>query len=239
MMEGPYTETFIGAREKCAGLYFLFRGRWHGDARTGSYPVTRYAIALVIVCIYSITTFRRIPVWKDDVTLWQTAAADFPTNYTAHFRAGEAYYQEKRWNEAEQSFVKARKLNPAAYGNSSHYLGLIYYQQKKLNEAEAEFTNELKMFPDNVDALYNIAIIKMDQDHWEASAPFLEMALKNADKGMKIKILNMIAVVYSRLERYSDAQEALSQARQLGPNNEETVKNLNYLNKLMPSQYQH
>ncbi|TPN81648.1 tetratricopeptide repeat protein [Aquimarina algicola] len=75
-----------------------------------------YNLYVVVILMFSIsfavTTFTRIQVFKNNISVWSNAAEVNPGNQYAYYNLGITYGNKKEMNLAETYFSKAIKVNP-------------------------------------------------------------------------------------------------------------------------------
>jgi cytochrome c-type biogenesis protein CcmH/NrfG len=71
----------------------------------------------------------------------------------AHYRLGDAYTREERWNEAQGPLERSVWLNPN-YSGPYILLGKVYLKQKELANAEGVLRHALQLDPQNPTAHY-------------------------------------------------------------------------------------
>ena len=82
-----------------------------------------------------------------------------PDNFNAEFNLGDAYFKQKRYDEAVKSFEKAlvktqdRNLKAKAF----HNIGNSFLKAQKLKESVAAFKESLKLNPQDMETKYNLS----------------------------------------------------------------------------------
>ena len=104
------------------------------------------ALSLVILLTFSIATYRRNSIWKDEITLWQDTVRKSPGKARAHFALGVAYGEKRDLDKAIASYEKALQLNPA-YVEAYNNLGAAYGSRGDYQRAIKEFRKSLQMDP--------------------------------------------------------------------------------------------
>jgi len=82
-----------------------------------------------------------------------------PEDWRAWVNLGYAQYEAGYWEEAEKSYLEARKLSPDTAW-IDYFLGLVYYQQGKLPKAAAAFSEVIKAYPDSLLPRYQLALVR-------------------------------------------------------------------------------
>lgn len=105
-----------------------------------------YIITILVLGFYSFGTISRIPVWKNEFTLYSDIARKAPDSFFAHNFLGRAYAKQGRINEAINELETALKLKPDLA--EAHYnLGLIYMSLRRNDDAVNEFKAALMINP--------------------------------------------------------------------------------------------
>lgn len=95
-------------------------------------------LLVLIVIFFSVLTFRRNTVYKDDLTFWTDAVEKSPKKVRPLNFRGAEHYKSSRYNEAISDFTKAIELNPdfhILYFNR----GACYRKMGKYNEAIRDY----------------------------------------------------------------------------------------------------
>jgi uncharacterized protein (AIM24 family) len=132
--------------------------------------------------------------------------------FLKHFNKGKAYYDEKRFEEAERELEEAYLLRPRDQ-KVLNLLGLVYFKQDKYEKAEEVYRKLAAESPDAHTLFYNLGLIcfKLAR-HEEAETAFLKALELNRDNP---KINFYLGSIYERLHRF---QDAIYQYRQAGAN---------------------
>lgn len=118
---------------------------------------------------------------------------------------GRAFYQEKKFGEAEINFRKAIELNPKLW-KSHNYLGNIYDYQKEYEKAVTEYKFALAIKPNNGSLYNNLGVSYSLAGKYKKAISAFDKAI--AVRYIKSKVYNNLGVALSNLGRYSEALEA-------------------------------
>jgi tetratricopeptide (TPR) repeat protein len=108
-----------------------------------------------IVFFYSMGTYQRIFVWKDELTLWEDAVSKSPKKPKARNNLGNAYYNKGLYKEAIREYKRAVFLFPdweKPYNN----LGNVYAFQRLYTEAIEKYKESIKINPNFAKAYNNL-----------------------------------------------------------------------------------
>ncbi len=82
-----------------------------------------------------------------------------PKNYTAHFNLGDAYYKQKKYDDAIKSYQQAlteSKTN-VEKANVYHNIGNALLKDKKIDKSIDAYKQALKLNPDDPSTKYNLS----------------------------------------------------------------------------------
>ena len=105
-----------------------------------------YAITGFVILIFSILTYTRNEVWKDELTLWNDVVEKSPKKARAYNNRGLAYFQNKDYNPALADFLKALELNPK-YHHTYKNLGILYFKVRQHEKAIELYNKFIELFP--------------------------------------------------------------------------------------------
>jgi len=135
-------------------------------------------IAAVILIFFSVLTYQRNAVWKDEFTLWNDTVQKSPHKARGYNNRGLEYYRQGKFNEAMADFNKAIEINPdyaAAYSNRS----VLYGFKGNLAEAMMGFNKAIAINPNYTDAYRNRAFTYYQLKEYNN-------ALEDLDKAQKL-----------------------------------------------------
>ena len=112
-------------------------------------------VSVFIITLYSLGTFNRNTIWKDDYTLWSDAVKKAPDECIPNIGLGEALFDRGETNKAIQHFRIALSLNRYfAESTAKDYYrrGIFYLQAGWTDKAIKQFQIALFLKPSNADA---------------------------------------------------------------------------------------
>ena len=118
-----------------------------------------------VILIFSISTFQRNKVWRDESTLWSDSIKKSPENFVALHRLGRSYLAVGRWENAAEILAKAirvetRKMPHDPVLAETHFLyGLALEEMGRRKEAFQEYKKAIKLKPSHPQAHYRLAMI--------------------------------------------------------------------------------
>ncbi|MFH1778172.1 MAG: tetratricopeptide repeat protein [Candidatus Omnitrophota bacterium] len=104
------------------------------------------AVLLIIISGYSVLTYARNSVWRNELTLWNDVVCKSPGKLRLYNERGNAYRKIGRLDEAIADFNKAIKINPKdslAYNNR----GLVYMKRGLIGKAISDYNRAIKLNP--------------------------------------------------------------------------------------------
>lgn len=128
----------------------------------------RFKLALlgIVILLFSVLTFQRNQVWKNELTLWTDTVLTAPKSYVAHNNLAGYYMQKGFINNAYDEIQFALKLKPDfvdAYTN----LGALYEKRSFYPEARKAYETALSINPKHPSALSNLGNIYKKMGHKE------------------------------------------------------------------------
>ena len=132
--------------------------------------------------------------------------------FLTHFNKGQAFYEERRFEDAERELEEAYLLRPRDQ-RVLNLLGLVYFKQEKLEKAEEVYRKLAAESPDAPTLFHNLGLIHFKLNRLEEAEAAFSKALELAGANPKINFY--LGNIYERLQRF---QDAIYQYRQAGAN---------------------
>jgi protein O-mannosyl-transferase len=151
-----------------SGIYYFF----------GDKTVTAVAILLIVIAGYSILTYRRNFIWKDELTLWNDVVRKSPHKARPYNSRGLAYQNQGDFSQAISDYNQALQINPN-YAKAYNNRGNIYYNQGNLSQALSDCDQAIKINPNYAKAYSNRGDIYYDQGN-------LGQAISDYDQALQI-----------------------------------------------------
>ncbi|MCK4912030.1 MAG: tetratricopeptide repeat protein, partial [Thermodesulfovibrionales bacterium] len=188
----------------------LFAGSFYALHQTRKWP--RIAALLVLV-VFSVLTFIRIPVWKNDEALYTHMTEAGAVSYKGWYNLGVTKYEQGDLAEARRLWELTARVMPEMYTVYNN-LGVIYEQEGQYGKAEDAFRKVLsaKEMPEVYFNLAN-ALIKQGKTD-EAEAAYLR-AIEMDPSGVGPYMV--LSGVYERAGRRDRAIEVLREAMSHAP----------------------
>ncbi|MCC7262720.1 MAG: tetratricopeptide repeat protein [Candidatus Latescibacteria bacterium] len=135
----------------------------------------RWAGAAALVLLAALT-LQRNPVWQDEYTLWQDAAAKAPQMFRVQSNWGLARYARGQVPEAEAAFERSLQLNPR-YAKTWCNLGSVYEEQGRPAEAVRAYQQALSLEPGLAGAHTNLGHLQLARGDLAGAESHLQQAL--------------------------------------------------------------
>ena len=132
--------------------------------------------------------------------------------FLTHFNKGKAFYDERRFEDAERELEEAYLLRPRDQ-RVLNLLGLVYFRQDKLEKAEEVYRKLAAESPEAHTLFYNLGLIYFKLNRLEEAELAFLKALELTRDNPKINFY--LGSIYERLHQY---QDAIYQYRQAGAN---------------------
>ncbi len=130
----------------------------------------RMTVSIVIgvtVVVFSVATYQRNLIWKDNITLWTNVIQESPNKARGYTNLGAAYRDQHRIQEAIQAYKTAIALLTLRPGlvqakhdlaKAHNILGNTYQMLGRLEDALQEYKTALILKPNLADAHNNLGI---------------------------------------------------------------------------------
>jgi protein O-mannosyl-transferase len=171
---------------------------------------------------FSIKTYSRSGVWKNDMTLWNDVISRDQNIYEAYINRGNAFKNENKNDLAMADFSKAIELNP----NSSfafYNRGTAYEDAKKYELAMADYNKAIELNPDFSPAYNN-------RGNLYANGNKSDLALADFNKAIELnkdysQAYNNRGNLYANANKYDLALADFNKAVELSPGNSKAYNN--------------
>ena len=100
-------------------------------------------LSMVIAC-YSVLTYQRNKVWKDEITLWNDVVARSPHKARPHYNRGSFYLKEGDLIRAMADLNKAIEIDPN-YAEAYNNRGNVYYREDNGSQALRDYNKAIEM----------------------------------------------------------------------------------------------
>ncbi|MFA6111335.1 MAG: tetratricopeptide repeat protein [Candidatus Latescibacterota bacterium] len=180
-------------------------------------------VGAVLLCGLALLTWQRNPIWRDELSLWQDAAAKAPGLFRAQSNLGLALYEAGQAEEALVVLQRALRLNPR-YAKSWNNLGLVHEELGHLVEAEEAYTRALVLDPELAGARANLGRLCLTLGRDDEAREHLERARSLDPYAPEPRIA--LGLLHQRAGRLPRAVDLYLEAARVDPGKAEAWNNL-------------
>jgi len=134
-------------------------------------------IAAGIIIGFSIVTFQRNRVWRDEIALWGDTAQKSPHKARAQYCLGYAYFNKGDFNKALTHFDQAVQIKPN-YIEALVNRGIIYFEEGRMPQALADYDKVIKLDDNVAEAFYNRGNVFLKQNNLSRAILDYDLAIK-------------------------------------------------------------
>jgi tetratricopeptide (TPR) repeat protein len=117
------------------------------------------AALVSILAVLAFLSNRQARVWKDGITLWSSAIANYPGQPLAYNNRGNAYCYQGDNRRALSDYDRAVAIRPD-YADAYNNRGNAWRGLNEYDRALADYTQALRFDPRLADAYYNRAVVR-------------------------------------------------------------------------------
>ncbi len=166
--------------------------------QTLKHTIPRLLCLLAIPLGLGLNTHQYSKVWESDITLWEFARETQPNNIHAAIYLAEAYYREKRYEEAlplyQRAYLNRELISPEQrlnifinrYFDTAYRLGL--YQEAEIAIYTSMQEKRLWFLPTG-DIYYSAALVNIKLANFKTALQLVEMASQAGGDEEKIQLL--------------------------------------------------
>jgi len=187
------------------GLFLLLKG-----------PRRFIIVFSLLTLVFSVTTYRRNQVWRDELTLWQDVVRKSPGKARGYNGLGLAYSKAGTYDEAIAAYQKAIKLNPD-YAQAHTSLGAAYGKKGDHDQAIAHLRKAIKLNPKSVKAYNNLGAAYGKKGDYRQTIKYCKRALEL--NPTYADAYNNVGSAYGKRGDYDQAIRYFQEAIALDPGN--------------------
>jgi protein O-mannosyl-transferase len=161
--------------------------------------------------------------WIDSYSLWCNVARVRPGYWAAHYNAGLALLDTKRFDEAQASLDRAIALRPDD-SNVLAALGRSYDGKGEISSAVASFKKAIEISPEMFEAYNDLGTVYFKNGEYALAEANFAAALRLKPEATASRF--NLGLCYSRIGRYSDATRELERVVQATPLDAEALYEL-------------
>jgi len=132
---------------------------------------------LVLIAGYTFGSARENSHWADPYSLWSQAARVRPSCWQAHYNAGLALIDMKRFPEAREALERASAVAPTEPWIFDA-LGRVFAATGDRQSAIANFRRSIDLDPDMFESLNNLGTVYFDSGNYQQAEALFASALK-------------------------------------------------------------
>jgi tetratricopeptide (TPR) repeat protein len=168
--------SYIGLILVVASLYEMYKNNIINRS-TKLKPIFHVVIVIFLLfCAYS--TFARIDVWKNSLSLWTDVIAKDPQASLAYTARGDYKVAVLDYPGAEADYSKAVQIDSLS-AVALNNLGYVMIKEKEYKKAEADFARAIRLKPHFAKAYYNRSCL------WIETAEY-QKAIADCDKAISL-----------------------------------------------------
>ena len=179
-----------------------------------NYFKTMMVVLTMIVACYSVMTYQRNKVWKDELSLGNDIVQKSPHKARPYYNRGLSLYNQDKLAQAMSDYNKAIEIDPKlaeAYDNR----GVVYDKQEKFTQAISDYNRAIEIDPNYARAYYNRGLSFYTQGN-------LAQAMFDYNKAIEInpnyaEAYDNRGVVYYMQDKYPQALSEYNRAIEIDP----------------------
>lgn len=142
---------------------------------------------------------------------------------------GDVLFQEKKYNEARDSYKKALKLNDQIYQIWEQLLR-IEVSQGDFQQAIADGEEGLAVFPNQAELYLYTGIAYSQTKKYDKAVSYLKNAadLETEDQEIRTQIFSTLGDSYNALKNYKESDQSYEKALAINPDNSYVLNNYAY-----------
>jgi tetratricopeptide (TPR) repeat protein len=193
-------------------------------------PAFAICVFMVLTLAYTLGAARENRSWADSYSLWSNVARVRPEYWAAHYNAGLALLDAKRFEEARVSLDRAVSLKPDE-ANAVDAMGRACDGTGEVSAAVASFKRAIEINPEMFESYNNLGTVYFkNKDYALAEANFAAaLRLRPETSASRYNL----GLCYARQGRYSDATRELERVVQATPEDAEAHYELGLAYKKM------
>jgi len=166
--------------------------------------ITTAAILILVLAIYSRTTFARNHVWLSDKALYTSMTEDAPDAMFGHLSLGRYYLAKNDYELARPHVLRAMEIYSNHPDVLDAYAGLMFHD-KNYSEAKIAIEQSISIYPAPAQSHYFYALILAKMGRYQASLDITFDRLTPSISRPEIRFLT--AVNYYRLNQPIEAEK--------------------------------
>jgi len=129
------------------------------------------SIVILLTIFYSTVSFNRNFDWKNEASLFASAATRSPNSVLSRSNLGAIYLLEDNLPAAEKEIMAAQNIYDS-YNHNLNNLGLLYLKQGQIEKAKNQFIYTLKKYPSYGPSIDNLALAYFKLGEYQKAKKF-------------------------------------------------------------------
>ena len=185
------------------------------------------ALLCGVVVVFSIWTYQRNGVWKDEITLWQDCVMKSPASVRSLSNLASSLYMKGKFDEAFGLLNKAVRLNPADEKVHVH-LGNVLFAMGNRDQAIKNYRKALRLYPAYDKAHINLGSVLLFEGRVKEAVVHFKEALRI--NNFNDKAHSNLAKALLKEGKTQEAVIHFEKALRINPDNIDAYNNLKIRN---------
>jgi len=195
------------------GLSFML-GIFLSSLKSGKLNQVLWGGFMLVVLVFSIATFQRNKVWKDDITLFSNVLKNNPNVLEALNNRGNAYNYKGQFDLAIADFDRGLEIQPN-YKNFYNNRAQSYFMLDSLELALKDLDKAIKLDPGYLDAYRNKGQVLYSMEDYEHAVWVYSKAIRIAPYRALFYLAR--AEAYLKLDKSEEALADFQKAAEVYP----------------------
>ncbi|MBI4526615.1 MAG: tetratricopeptide repeat protein [Deltaproteobacteria bacterium] len=195
------------------------------DAVAGFIRGTALVGLIAMMALAGYRTLARNRDWKDEYSLWQSAARVSPSSAKVHLGLGTTLLQRGMLDDAVREIREALRIYPA-YVPAQLQLGLTLLKKGAIDEAIVAYEEAVRRFPNEADLYVNLGAALMKKGRIQEAVAAYEQGIAVSPKSATAH--HNLGQALVQQENFPQAADAFRKALELNPYDAETLNGLGY-----------
>jgi len=181
------------------------------------------AALIIMILIFSVSTYRRNSIWQNDLTLWQDTVEKSPRKARPRVNLATSYIKNEEYDKALAELSHAISLKPD-YAAAHENVGVAYFHKNAYQPAITAFERAIELDPRQASAYYarGETYMRLEQN---------DLAIKDFQKALSINpshlsARNNFGLMLAEKGEYLKAIREFETVVRLEPNHKEASFNL-------------
>lgn len=175
---------------------------------------------IVVVAVYigflCFQTYKKIPVWQNDETLWSETIESYPDDYFAYMKRGSYRAKNGQLNAALADLNQSISIFQNDY-YAFNNRGMIYLSMKEYLLAKQDFTQAINLDSTLYEAVLNRGLIYLNTGKYDSALVDFQKSIQLAPNN-ELNYLNL-ALLYERMKLPAQSFSSFKKVLQLNPQN--------------------